>query len=239
LFIAPSVRADGVRRAGEAIGAGARNHPETRMREAERMHFPPLASSFSLTLPAWIHDELADVPDAIPDRGEQMALLNRLADRNWREGNGGPFSAMVVEAGTGRIVSVGVNVVLGTGISSGHAEVTALGLAQARLGSWDLGAEGLPDHELVVNWRPCVQCYGATMWSGVKHLIVAGDGPELEELTTFDEGPMVADWAAQFEARGIRVTQDVARDEAIAVFRAYREAVDGAAVTVYNARGTA
>jgi tRNA(Arg) A34 adenosine deaminase TadA len=104
-------------------------------------------------------------------------------------------------------------------------------LAQASLGTWDLGAER--DLALVVNWRPCVQCYGAAMWSGIKHLVIAGAGPELEQLTGFDEGPMVADWAEQFERRGIHVVQDVGRDDALAVFRAY----GASGAVVYNPRG--
>lgn len=196
------------------------------------------AHDFTIGLPAWIDDEVASVPDALPEPADRMALVHRLADRNWREGNGGPFAAIVAETETGRIVSVGVNVVLATGVSSGHAEVTALGVAQRALGTWDLGAPGLPDHEIVVNWRPCVQCYGATMWSGVRSLLVAGSGPELEEITTFDEGPMRDDWAEQFEQRGIRVVDGVLRDEALAVFRAYRDAVDNGGVTVYNARNS-
>ncbi|WOF23561.1 hypothetical protein N8K70_02465 [Microbacterium betulae] len=201
------------------------------------MEFPPLAASYTIALPSWIEDELADVPDVVPTLEERMALVNRLADRNWREGNGGPFAALVAEADTGRIVSVGVNVVLSTGVTSGHAEVTALGLAQARVGAWDLGGAGQPRHELVVNWRPCVQCYGAAMWSGITTLAIAGSGPECEEITTFDEGPMIEDWAAAFEARGIAVIDGVAKDEAIAVFREYRAAADAGAITVYNARG--
>jgi hypothetical protein len=77
------------------------------------------------------------------------------------------------------------------------------------------------------------------MWSGVRGLVVAGEGPDLEEITTFDEGPLGADWAEQFEARGIKVVRDVLRDEALAVFRGYRDAVDAEGVTVYNARGGA
>ncbi|MEV0736707.1 nucleoside deaminase [Streptomyces sp. NPDC050549] len=193
---------------------------------------------YRVALPAWIDDELADVPAVVPGREDRMRLVHRLADRNWREGNGGPFAALVAERDTGRLVSVGVNVVLTSGVSSAHAEVVALGLAQTATGGWDLGAEGLPAHELVVNWRPCIQCYGATMWSGVRGLVVAGDGPELEEITTFDEGPLGADWAEQFEARGIEVVGDVLRDEALAVFRNYRDAVDAAdGIVVYNARG--
>ena len=199
-----------------------------------------IVKEYRVALPAWIDDELADVPAVIPGREDRMRLVHRLADRNWREGNGGPFAALVAERDTGRIVSVGVNVVLASGVSSAHAEVVALGLAQLATSGWDLGATGLPSHELVVNWRPCVQCYGATMWSGVRGLVVAGEGPELEEITTFDEGPLGADWAGQFEARGIEVVGDVLRDEALTVFRNYRKAVDEAdGVVVYNARGGA
>lgn len=199
-----------------------------------------IAKEYRVALPAWIDDELADVPAVLPGPEDRMRLVHRLADRNWREGNGGPFAALVAERDTGRIVSVGVNVVLATGISSAHAEVVALGLAQVATGGWDLGAEGLPPLELVVNWRPCVQCYGATLWSGVRGLVIAGEGPELEEITTFDEGPVRADWAEQFEERGIEVVHDVLRDEALAVFRGYRKAVDESdGVVVYNARGGA
>ncbi|MER5183934.1 nucleoside deaminase [Streptomyces sp. NPDC002896] len=198
-----------------------------------------IAKEYRVALPAWIDDALAAVPAVIPDRDDRMRLVHRLADRNWREGNGGPFAALVAEQDTGRIVSVGVNVVLGSGVSSAHAEVVALGLAQTATGGWDLGGAGMPAHELVVNWRPCIQCYGAAMWSGVRRLVVAGEGPELEEITTFDEGPLGADWAEQFEARGIKVVRDVLRDEALAVFRSYRDAVDADGVVVYNARGGA
>jgi tRNA(Arg) A34 adenosine deaminase TadA len=190
----------------------------------------PLSTTFALSLPAWLVGDLPTLPTHLRSADEQMSLVHALADRNWREGNGGPFAAIVVDHSTGELISVGVNVVLQAAVSSGHAEVMALGLAQARLGTWDLG-DGR-DLSLVVNWRPCVQCYGATMWSGVRHLVVAGDGPELERLTGFDEGPMVEDWAEQFEARGIEVTQGVGRDQALAVFAAYGEAN----VTVYNAR---
>ena len=191
-----------------------------------------LPTQYSVTLPDWVLDEVAGA--SLETDEDKMALVNRLARRNFREKTGGPFAALVVSDGV--LVSAGVNLVLASGLSSSHAEVVALGLAQTAVGSWDLGAGGA-QRELIVNWRPCVQCYGATMWSGVTRLVVAGDGPELEQLTKFDEGPMVADWAAQFEARGISVTQDVLRDEALAVYREYGEFVAAGDVTVYNARG--
>jgi len=190
-----------------------------------------LATSFDATLPDWLIENLDTLPRVLPTVEERMRLVNDLADRNWRAGNGGPFAAIVVDA-TGELVSVGVNVVLSSGLTASHAEVTALSLAQRALGRWDLGAGGA-DLSLVVNWRPCVQCYGATMWSGVRSLVVAGEGALLEELTGFDEGPVVEDWVEQFEQRGIRVTIGVGYDDAVAVYRAYGESDS----VVYNARG--
>ncbi|SCK39319.1 tRNA(Arg) A34 adenosine deaminase TadA [Streptomyces sp. WMMB 714] len=193
-----------------------------------------LATSFGARLPDWVPAELAEVPDVLPTDEDRIRLVNRLAERNHREDTGGPFAALVVETGTGKIVSAGVNLVLSSGLSSTHAEVVALSLAQTRLGAWDLGSPDGPDLELVVNWRTCVMCYGAAMWSGVRRLLIAGDGPELEELTGFDEGPMREDWAEQFGERGIEVVRNVLRDEAVEVLRGYGERDDA---VVYNARG--
>jgi tRNA(Arg) A34 adenosine deaminase TadA len=192
-----------------------------------------LATAFSASLPDWLLDDLDDFAARPLGTVEQrMSLANELADRNWRAGNGGPFAAIVVDRASGALVSMGVNVVLSTNLSGMHAEMMALSLAQRVVGRWDLGADGA-DLELVVNWRPCVMCYGATMWSGVRALTIAGEGAEVEELTGFDEGPMPEDWAGEFERRGIHVSVGVGHDDAIAVFRAF-----GASdAVVYNARG--
>ena len=202
------------------------------------MDTTPLAREITAALPGWVDEVLAPLPETATEDG-WMAVVNTLAARNPREGSGGPFAALVVETATGALVSAGVNLVLASGLSSLHAEVTALSLAQRRRGSWDLGAAGLPAHSLVVNWRPCAMCYGAVVWSGVTRLVVAGSGPELEELTGFDEGPVREDWAEQLQRRGIEVVTDVLREEALDVYRGYRDFVADSGATVYNARGTA
>jgi tRNA(Arg) A34 adenosine deaminase TadA len=188
-----------------------------------------LATGFSAQLPDWVLDEIADDPPTMPDVEDRMRLAHRLADRNYREGTGGPFAAIVTDPADGTIVSVGVNLVLAGNLSSLHAEVVAISLAQVKLGTWDLGDRNL---ELDVNWRPCAMCYGATLWSGVTRLVIAGEGDIVEELTGFDEGPMRDDWKEQFHQRGIHVHTDVLREEAIAVFRAYGQSE----TTVYNGR---
>lgn len=194
------------------------------------MNTTSLATGFSAHLPDWVLDEIAGDPPTMPAVEDRIRLTNRLADRNHREGTGGPFAAIVSDPTDGTIVSVGVNLVLAGNLSSLHAEVVAISLAQTGLGTWDLGHRNL---ELAVNWRPCAMCYGAILWSGVTRLVIAGEGDIVEELTGFDEGPMRDDWKEQFARRGIDVRTDVLRDEAVAVFRAYGERADA---TVYNGR---
>ncbi|MEV0395195.1 nucleoside deaminase [Polymorphospora rubra] len=188
---------------------------------------------FGARLPGWVTDEIADDPPVLADVEERMRLVLRLADRNHREGTGGPFAALVTDAETGRILSVGVNLVLAADLSALHAEIVAISLAQTRFGTWDLGGLAGIRTELTVNWRPCAMCYGATVWSGVGRLTIAGEGDEVEHLTGFDEGPIRDDWQEQLVKRGIDVRTDVLRDEALAVFRAYGERTD---TTVYNGR---
>ncbi len=192
----------------------------------------PFPSRLQIDMPAWLVDELGTEPRTFADDEAKMRFVHHLADRNHRHQIGGPFAAIVVDPTSGDLVSAGVNVVLSSNLSSCHAEVMALSLAQARRGTWDLGADSYL--ELVVNWRPCIMCYGAVIWSGVRRLVVAGSGPELERITGFDEGPPIANWQTELEQRQISVTVDVMRDEALAVFESYAARED---IVVYNARG--
>ena len=108
----------------------------------------------------------------------------------------------------------------------------AISLAQRLLGTYDLGAAGLPAHQLVVNWRPCAMCYGAVLWSGVRSLAIAGTGLELEEITGFDEGPMHPAWRGELQRRGIALLEDLLSEEAQEVFREF----SASQALVYNAR---
>ena len=185
-----------------------------------------------LTMPDWAAGEMAALPERLPSLVARMAAVLRFARLNFERDTGGPFAAGVFERDTGRVVAIGVNRVVPLGCSSAHAEVMALSLAQQRLGTFDLGGAGLPAHQLVVNWRPCAMCYGATLWSGVRELVIAGSGPELEALTGFDEGPVHPAWRVELARRGVTLVEDVLRDEACALFRDF-----GASERlVYNAR---
>jgi len=191
-----------------------------------------LIERFELGQPAWATKELEKLPEYLPHVQDRMDAVIRFSRLNIEFETGGPFAAGVFETVSGRLVTIGVNRVVHHNCSSAHAEVMTLSLAQQTLGNFDLGAEDMPEHQLVVNWRPCAMCYGALVWSGVRSLVVAGSGPELEEITGFDEGPIHPDWLGQLRQRGIAVTDGVRTDAAIEVFKQFRDS----GALVYNGR---
>lgn len=193
---------------------------------------------FEVTVPEWVHAELREVPEFITDVAERMGLVHRMAERNVEEGTGGPFAAVVADLPSGRILSVGVNLVLHSGLSSAHAEVVALSLAQRSVGSWELGAAETDVRQLVVNGRPCAMCFGATLWAGIRSLAISVDGHEVEELTGFDEGPVTPDWERELAGRGVELIRDVEREESIRIYRAYGERARRGESLVYNGRGS-
>ena len=190
------------------------------------------AAQFCLNLPGWAIEEMAALPAYLPRMEERMAAVIRFARLNTQQATGGPFAAGVFERDSGKLIVLAVNRVVPLRCSCAHAEVMAISLAQQRLGCFDLGAPGQPAHELVVNWLPCAMCFGAVLWSGIRSLVVAGHGPEMEAITGFDEGPLPPAWQEELQRRGISFHSTVLRDESLAAFREF--AVSGA--MVYNAR---
>lgn len=190
-----------------------------------------MVTSFELSLPDWATETLAAAAP-MADLETRVRWVIGLARTNFERDTGGPFAAAVFEEATGRVVSIGVNRVVPGRCSSAHAEVMALSLAQRALGTHDLGGPGQPPHQIVVNWAPCAMCCGAVVWSGIRDLVIAGSGPEMEALTGFDEGPLHPSWPDELRRRGIGVRDGVLRAETIDAFRAF--AASGR--PVYNAR---
>ena len=190
------------------------------------------SNQITLSLPGWLTKVRQNYSQPLPASEEQMQLIIELSRLNIKHDTGGPFAAGVFEQDSGKIISLGVNRVVPCSCSSAHAEIMALSLAQQTLQQWDLGQQGQPRLQMVVNWRPCIMCFGATIWSGIHSLVIAGSGPELENITGFDEGPVPSDWRQQLEQRGIAVTDNVLKSKAIDVFREFRELGN----LVYNSR---
>lgn len=155
-----------------------------------------------------------------PDPTDQVRFAIELARRNVEHDTGGPFGAAVFEIGTGRVVASGVNLVVPTNTAIAHAEIVAIALAGQAVGSFDLGAEGLPDMALACSCEPCAMCFGAVPWSGVKLVLISARDEDARAVG-FDEGPKMADWKEQLAARGIEVRTDIDRDAGARVLGDY------------------
>ena len=160
-----------------------------------------------------------------------MRFVIQLALTNVAQKTGGPFGAAVFETLTGRLISVGVNVVEPTQCSLAHAETVALAHAHHTLKHFDLGSTGLPKLELVTSCEPCAMCYGAIMWSGVRRVVCAARGSDATAIG-FDEAPKPENWVAELNKRKVAVVRDLYREEALTVFQRYQHTRG----TIYNVR---
>lgn len=187
---------------------------------------------FSVSLPGWAIDKLATLPAAISDIEQRMRTVIEFSRINFEQQTGGPFAAGVFERDSGRLVVIGVNRVIPSQMSSAHAEIVAITLAQQIMGNFDLGYDPKIAYQLVVNARPCAMCFGAIPWSGVVDLVVGAPGSDIEKLTGFDEGPIHPDWQNELRNRGITVTENVLKKEACDVLRDF----GSSNAIVYNGR---
>ena len=185
-----------------------------------------------LTLPDWTIAELKQLPQRIESVEDRMREVIRFARLNFQQDTGGPFAAGIFEKDSGKVVVIGVNCVVPQNMSSAHAEIVAISMAQQMLDTFDLGGPGMAAHQIVVNARPCAMCYGSIPWSGVRSLVVAATGPQVEEITGFDEGPIHPSWQKELRRRGIEVVEDILIDEANLVLQEF--AASGK--PIYNAR---
>jgi tRNA(Arg) A34 adenosine deaminase TadA len=68
---------------------------------------------------------------------------------------GGPFAAAIFRADNHQLVALGVNLIIDQQLSTLHAEMVAIMLAQRRIKHFDLDREDLPPMELFTSTEPC------------------------------------------------------------------------------------
>lgn len=175
-----------------------------------------------LNFPAWLQDEMRRCGDRFADEEARMAYVIGLSRRNVQEQTGGPFAAAVFERGSGKLLSMGVNLVMRSNCSHAHAEMVAIALAEQALGSYTLADLEEGPYALYTSCEPCVMCLGGILWSGVGR-VVSGARDADARAIGFDEGPKPDNWAEALRGRGIEVFEEFCRDEAVAVLRDYAE----------------
>lgn len=193
------------------------------------MSFQP--GIIEIQLPEWIDRFLTGYPGYISSIQERMSFVIEAAQRNISKGTGGPFAAAVFETESGKLISLGVNLVTSQGLSILHAEMVAFALAQKKIGSYDLGRHDLAAHELVTSIEPCAMCFGAIPWSGVRRVIAGARDSDARSIG-FDEGPKMKDWRIELEKRGIVTICDISREAATQVLLNY--SLQGG--KIYNSR---
>ena len=187
--------------------------------------------TYTIQLPEWVYASITESKPLYATLEERMDLVLEFATRNIKH-DGGPFGAAVFESQSGKLVAPGINLVMQTNCSVVHAEIVAIILAQQKLETFDLGAEGLPAYELFTSTEPCAMCLGAIPWSGISS-VVCGARDEDARSIGFDEGEKPEQWIEALEGRSIKVTRDILRDKAKTILQQY---VDEGGI-IYNGRG--
>jgi len=179
--------------------------------------FPKL----TVSLPDWLDPLLPTLPPTADDRQRMQWVIN-LARANVDHDTGGPFAAAIFEQDSGKLVGVGVNRVVPLQNCTLHAEMLAFMFAQARVGSHTLNTATLPAHTLYTSCAPCAMCLGASLWSGVRRIVIAARREDAQAIG-FEEGPVFAQSEDYLRNRGIVIEHDLLRDEARAVLARYAE----------------
>ncbi len=117
-------------------------------------------------------------------------LLGMMYERvaaSLEQGWGGPFAAAVARQGV--LLGVGTNTVLRDRDASRHGEINALAAAGAAVGTVPM-----TDVELLTSHFPCLMCYHALKWAGVRRFYYVFDYEETERLFGFrGDAAMLAD----------------------------------------------
>lgn len=121
-----------------------------------------------------------------------------VAETNINDG-GGPFGALVVR-GNDIIAQAGNRVVAGNDPTA-HAEVQAIRLAAALLGTFDLG-----DCVIYSSCEPCPMCLGAIYWAGIKRVVYSADR-HMAAAAGFSDEMIYRELSLPYKERSIEMDQ--------------------------------
>lgn len=144
---------------------------------------------------------------------EFMRLALRLAREHALAGEGGPFGAVVVKAGT--VVAQGWNRVVRTHDPTAHAEMEAI-----REASRVLGTPHLTGCEIYASCEPCPMCLAACYWARLDRIYFAATRAQAADAG-FDDSRLYREIAAPVSDRQLP-TLPLLPEESHRPFEAWR-----------------
>lgn len=174
--------------------------------------------SAPVAIPDWL-SSIVDWSHTFSSSAELLDLSIDIALASVR-GGFGPFGAVIGAPGS-PLIDVGWNTVVASCDSTAHAEIAAIRRAQQRVNSPDLSA--LDGITLFSSSAPCIQCFGAIYWTGIRRVFSAATIEDAEALG-FDEGPISDElWEQAKSRKGIsHFAKQGSRAHALAPFELYK-----------------
>src|ERR1700750_985260 len=134
----------------------------------------------------------------------QMAI--DLSEYNVKEGQGGPFGAVIVK--DGMVIARSANKVVPTNDPTAHAEVSAIRLACQELGDFSLAG-----CVIYTSCEPCPMCLGAIYWARIDKIYYANTKADAAAIG-FDDHFIYQELDLPMEKRKLP-HQQLLRDEAL------------------------
>jgi tRNA(Arg) A34 adenosine deaminase TadA len=138
-----------------------------------------------------------------------MRQAIRLSIQMMRQGQGGPFGAVVVKGN--RIVGRGWNQVTSGNDPTAHAEIVAIRQACRRLKTFELG-----DCDLYTSCEPCPMCLSALYWARLRKIFYAATRKDAARIG-FDDELIYREVALPIGRRKLAMKQ-LLREKALAAF---------------------
>lgn len=146
-----------------------------------------------------------------------MRAAIRLSVQKMRQGQGGPFGAVVVRRG--KIVGRGWNRVTTANDPTAHAEIAAIREACQRLRSFQLD-----ECDLYTSCEPCPMCLAAIYWARLRRVFYGNTRRDAARIG-FDDDFIYREVALPIGKRQRRLRQ-LMRPEALAAFREWERKPD-------------
>ncbi len=148
---------------------------------------------------------------------EFMREAIRLSFENVKNGNGGPFGAVIVM--NGKIIAEGYNQVTSQNDPTAHAEIVAIRRACDTLDTFHLtGAE------IYCSCEPCPMCLAAIHWARIEKIYYANTQEDARHIG-FDDHAIYEELTKNSRERKIPAAQILPK-EGKAAFRTWEEKVD-------------